>query len=170
MEQIFRMANLFSVGTQCVSVTSSAILTELLSHSKAIWKAAEGAVAEYIKVPAERLVRKPDNLPPTEVAGTCLVGLTAYQGLIRVAELQEGQSVFINGGSSSVGRFALQIAKAKGCRVTVSCSGSKIQSMKGLGADEVGISISAPSIFPVLILPLNYSGRGLHKSSSSPTA
>lgn len=75
-------------------------------------------------------------MPAADVAGTALAGLTALQGL-RDGDLQEGQTVFINGGSSSVGRFAIQIAKARGCKVSVSCSNTKRDAMKELGADEV---------------------------------
>jgi NADPH:quinone reductase-like Zn-dependent oxidoreductase len=54
------------------------------------------------------------------------------------AKLEEGQCIFINGGSSSVGAFAIQIAKAKGCKVYASASGKNEEFVRGLGADEVG--------------------------------
>jgi NADPH:quinone reductase-like Zn-dependent oxidoreductase len=53
----------------------------------------------------------------TSAAGFMLAGMTAYQALTDRGKLENGQSVFINGGSSSVGAFAIQIAKAKGCKV-----------------------------------------------------
>lgn len=46
-------------------------------------------------------------------------------------------SVFVNGGSSSVGAFAIQIAKAKGATVWASASGKNEQFVRSLGADEV---------------------------------
>jgi len=97
----------------------------------------DGAVAEFVKVPASRLVRTPSELSSPEVAGIPLVGLTVYQALTHLAELEIGQSIFINGGSSSVGRLAIQMAKTRGCRVTTSCSASKMEGLKDLGADEV---------------------------------
>jgi NADPH:quinone reductase-like Zn-dependent oxidoreductase len=97
----------------------------------------DGAVAEFVKVPASRLVRTPSELLSPQVAGIPLAGLTAYQALTHLAELESGQSIFINGGSSSVGRLAIQMAKTRGCRVTTSCSASKMEGLKDLGADEV---------------------------------
>ena len=41
-------------------------------------------------------------------------GLTAYAGLLRVAELKDGEQVFVSAASGAV---ACQIAKNKGCRV-----------------------------------------------------
>lgn len=43
----------------------------------------------------------------------------------------------INGGTSSVGVFAIQMAKAIGCHVVVTCSSASFETVKGLGADEV---------------------------------
>jgi NADPH-dependent curcumin reductase CurA len=44
-------------------------------------------------------------------------GLSAYAGLLRVAELKEGERVFVSAASGAVGAVACQIAKNKGCRV-----------------------------------------------------
>jgi len=65
------------------------------------------------------------------------VGITAYGSLVDLGKIEEGQSVFINGGTTGVGTLAIQIAKAKGCKVTVSTSGKNVKKVKELGADEV---------------------------------
>lgn len=62
---------------------------------------------------------------------------TALDGLVDVAQIKQGQHVFINGGSSGVGSMGIQIAKAYGCTVTTSCSGRNTELVKKLGADEV---------------------------------
>jgi NADPH-dependent curcumin reductase CurA len=46
-----------------------------------------------------------------------MTGLTAYVGLLKIAELKEGERVFISAASGAVGSIACQIAKAKGCYV-----------------------------------------------------
>jgi len=64
------------------------------------------------------------------------LGVTAYGGLLDYAQLQPGQHVFVNGGTSSVGNLVIQLAKAIGCKVTASTSTKNIDTVKGLGADE----------------------------------
>ncbi|KAI0086310.1 hypothetical protein BDY19DRAFT_960779 [Irpex rosettiformis] len=100
------------------------------------FKTQQGALQEYLVAPASHVVSRPANLKPTEAAGLALVGLTAYQCLFNIAKLEPGQSIFINGGSTSVGIAAIQLAKAIGCTVTVSASGQKEELLKSLGVDH----------------------------------
>lgn len=95
-----------------------------------------GTLAQYTHLPASHVVRRPTNVTPTQAAGIPLAALTAYQGLFDVAHLEPEQRVFINGGSTSVGAFAIQLAKAIGCKVTASASGKNEQFVRSLGADE----------------------------------
>jgi NADPH-dependent curcumin reductase CurA len=44
-------------------------------------------------------------------------GLTAYAGLLKIAELKDGERVFVSAASGAVGAVACQIAKNKGCTV-----------------------------------------------------
>lgn len=44
-------------------------------------------------------------------------GLTAYAGLIHVAKLKQGDTVFVSAAAGAVGSMAVQIAKIKGARV-----------------------------------------------------
>ena len=97
----------------------------------------QGALAQYITIAAKQLAHKPASMSFDEAAGLTLTGRTAIEALIDLAQVKEGQSVFINGGSSAVGLQAIQIAKAYGCKVTTSCSGGKIELVKSIGADVV---------------------------------
>ncbi|EMD32979.1 hypothetical protein CERSUDRAFT_118408 [Gelatoporia subvermispora B] len=99
-------------------------------------KYGQGALSEYTRLPASNLLARSADMPPTQAAGLAMAGLTAYQALFRVGGLQPGQTVFVNGGSTSVGAFAIQLAKAAGCTVTASASGKNEQFVRGLGADE----------------------------------
>jgi hypothetical protein len=47
-------------------------------------------------------------------------GLTAYVGLLKVAAVQPGETVFVSGAAGAVGSVVCQIAKAKNCRVVAS--------------------------------------------------
>lgn len=100
-------------------------------------KTRTGALAQYARVPADHLVPIPPGLSPVQAAGVTLAGMTAYQALFDVAGLQPEQSVFVNGGSTAVGAFAIQLAKAVGCKVAASASAKNEAYVRGLGADEV---------------------------------
>jgi NADPH:quinone reductase-like Zn-dependent oxidoreductase len=65
--------------------------------------------------------------------------MTAHQGLFEHGLLKPGDRVMINGGSSSVGAIAIQLAKYSGATVITSCSGPKTEMVKGFGADEVSL-------------------------------
>lgn len=64
--------------------------------------------------------------------------MTAYQALAH-AKLEAEQTILINGGSSAVGAFAIQIAKAKGAKVYTTASAKNEEYVRKLGADEVRI-------------------------------
>jgi hypothetical protein len=52
-------------------------------------------------------------------------GLTAYVGLLHIAELKEEDRVFVSAASGAVGAIACQIAKNKGCRVAGSAGSAE---------------------------------------------
>lgn len=96
----------------------------------------QGALSQYVRIPADHLVIRPPNVSPIQAAGITLVGETAYEGLIDIGKLEAGQTVLINGGSSAVGAYAIQIAKAKGARVVATASGRNEEFVRKMGADE----------------------------------
>ncbi|KAH6919009.1 quinone oxidoreductase [Coprinopsis sp. MPI-PUGE-AT-0042] len=98
-------------------------------------KSKQGALGEYVVVPAHDVARLPSNIKPIEAAGVTLTAVTALQ-ILEDAQLEEGQTVLINGGSTSVGLFVIQIAKIKGAKVVAVASGKKEELCRRLGADE----------------------------------
>ncbi|KAI0818932.1 hypothetical protein BC629DRAFT_1278810 [Irpex lacteus] len=99
-------------------------------------KTKQGSLQEYLVTPSNRVSLRPASLKPTEASGLALVGLTAYQVLFNIAKIEPGQSIFINGGSTSVGIIAIQLAKAIGCTVTAAASTPKEELLKSLGVDH----------------------------------
>ncbi|EIW84972.1 NAD(P)-binding protein [Coniophora puteana RWD-64-598 SS2] len=97
----------------------------------------QGTLAQYTRLPAANVIRKPSNLTFVEAAAVPLVSLTAYQGLVHDAKLKSGQTVLINGGSTSVGIVAIQIAKWIGANIVVSASHRNEEFVRSLGVDEV---------------------------------
>jgi NADPH:quinone reductase-like Zn-dependent oxidoreductase len=96
-----------------------------------------GTFAEFISVNEDDLAPKPARLTMTEAASVPLVGLTAWQALIEVADLRKGQKVFIQAGSGGVGTFAIQLAKHIGATVATTTSAANTDLVKRLGADVV---------------------------------
>src|SRR5439155_21784437 len=73
-----------------------------------------------------------------QVAGVALVGITAQLGLVGHAELQNGGTIFVHGGSGGVGSTVVQVAKAIGARVIATAgSDRKAELCRKLGADFV---------------------------------
>lgn len=79
------------------------------------------------------------GLPESAFLGIAgMPGLTAYAGILRVAELKEGDIVFVSGAAGAVGSAVVQIAKIKNCTVIGSAGGpEKCAMVKDLGADHV---------------------------------
>lgn len=99
------------------------------------FKSHQGALSQYAAIPAGTLVRRPSNLSEIEAAGVTLAAMTALHTL-NEAQLREGQTLFVNGGSTAVGSFAIQLAKVRGARVVATASGKNESLVRGLGADE----------------------------------
>lgn len=76
----------------------------------------QGTLAEYMLADAHLVAHKPSSISMREAAALPLVGITAYEGLMR-AQVGAGQKVLVHGGSGGVGHVALQVAKALGAEV-----------------------------------------------------
>ncbi|WP_342388356.1 zinc-binding dehydrogenase [Salinicoccus bachuensis] len=95
-----------------------------------------GTFAEYIVVPEENAVPKPEYLTWEEAGAFALSAMTAYRALFSRAGLKEGMSVLIPGGTGGAGIYLIQFAKAKGATVYItSRSEEKRKKALDLGAD-----------------------------------
>ncbi|MEJ2855022.1 MULTISPECIES: NADP-dependent oxidoreductase [unclassified Saccharothrix] len=97
----------------------------------------EGAAAEYVVAPADRLVDAPASIPLADAAALPLAGLTAWQMVFEHAGIVAGQRVLINGAGGGIGGFAVQLAKHAGAHVTATASARSAGVVRALGADEV---------------------------------
>jgi len=96
-----------------------------------------GTLADMIAMHQEDVALKPKTLTMVEAASMPLVGLTAWQALVDLAKLKQGQKVFIQAGSGGVGTFAIQLAKHLGASVATTTSTGNVELVRSLGADVV---------------------------------
>jgi NADPH:quinone reductase-like Zn-dependent oxidoreductase len=96
-----------------------------------------GAFAQYVVLKNNQYCLTPPEISFLELAGIPLAATTAWQALFENAHLVSGAHVLINGGSSGVGHYAIQIAKAYGATVTAICSGKNFEFCRALGADTL---------------------------------
>ena len=96
-----------------------------------------GAHAEYKCVRRNAAIAlKPANWSYEEAAGIPTGGDNALH-FLRMAKIQPGQSVLVNGAAGNIGVIAVQLAKHFGAEVTAVDSGDKLETLQEVGADHV---------------------------------
>ena len=96
-----------------------------------------GTYAEQIAAEPRQLARKPANLDWGQAAGLPLVGLTAYQAVVHVLDVREGETLLVHGAAGGVGHLAVQIAAARGASVIGTASEPNHSYLRSLGAEPV---------------------------------
>jgi NADPH:quinone reductase-like Zn-dependent oxidoreductase len=96
-----------------------------------------GTFAEYVAAPVRTLARKPRTLSFEEAAGLPLVGLTAYQTLIKVLQIKRGETVLVHAAAGGVGSVAVQLARHLGARVIGTASDHNHDFVRSLGGEPV---------------------------------
>ncbi|MDH3621788.1 MAG: NAD(P)-dependent alcohol dehydrogenase [Gammaproteobacteria bacterium] len=95
-----------------------------------------GAYGEYISLPARyTIVPKPTNMSFEEAAAVPLGALNALH-FLRLADIQDGEKVLINGAGGSIGAYGVQIAKSMGAEVTAVDKAVKEDFIRRMGADH----------------------------------
>ncbi|MFT5101846.1 MAG: NADPH:quinone reductase-like Zn-dependent oxidoreductase [Patiriisocius sp.] len=97
----------------------------------------DGFAAELVAMPASAFTKAPKGYTMEEAATLPCAALTAWRALVTEAQIKPGDWVLTQ-GTGGVSIFALQFAKAAGCRViATSSSDEKLAKLKQLGADHL---------------------------------
>ncbi|WP_166382997.1 YhdH/YhfP family quinone oxidoreductase [Polaribacter sp. 11A2H] len=100
----------------------------------------DGGFAEYVKVPADWVVKLPENLSMKEAMTIGTAGLTAGMSVFRLSEMVKPTdgAIVVSGATGGVGSTSIAILKKMGYK-TVAITGkeSEIDFLKNLGADEI---------------------------------
>jgi NADPH:quinone reductase len=120
----------------------------------------EGAWAERVAVPTNRMAPLPDDVSFEAASTLPVAGLTAIRAL-EVGGPLLGRRVLVTGAAGGVGCFAVQLAHRAGAHVTgVVRSLERGQAVKDLGADEL-ITELAPEGEPFDLLLESVGGASL---------
>jgi NADPH2:quinone reductase len=98
---------------------------------------AGGGYAEYCVAPVVQSLPVPAGLSDVEAASLPETFFTVWSNVFDRAQLQTGETLLVQGGSSGIGVTAIQMAKAMGATVIVTAgSDDKCAACLALGADH----------------------------------
>jgi putative PIG3 family NAD(P)H quinone oxidoreductase len=96
-----------------------------------------GAYAEKLVIHERQAMEVPAGMAWTDAAAIPEVFITAWDALVVQGGLTSGRWAMVHAGASGVGTAAIQICRAVGARIIVTCSAGKVQACRDLGADVV---------------------------------
>ncbi len=117
-----------------------------------------GALAEICPVSASHCIDVPESLDDITAAAIANPGMSAWAALVERAHLIPGETVLVNGATSTAGRLAVQLAKHLGARRVIATgrNAHELEELKQLGADI---------IIPFALGPLDPSGAEDYESA-----
>lgn len=101
--------------------------------------------AELLKIDQRLVAKIPHNLEFVEAAAIPEAFITAYDSVFSQGNLNEGETLLVHAVGSGVGLAALQLAKARGCRVIgTSRTEEKLKRCREFGLDEAIVVTGDP--------------------------
>jgi propanol-preferring alcohol dehydrogenase len=98
----------------------------------------DGGYAEYVKVPADNLIRFPESIPYAEATVINDAVATPVHVMKRRAEVRPGHNVMVIGAAGGVGIHMVQMARVFGGNVIgIDVDDEKLKKVQELGADVV---------------------------------
>jgi NADPH2:quinone reductase len=97
-----------------------------------------GSYAQFVAVPAWKLVKVPEGMPLTVATALMLQGNTAHYLSHSAFPLQPGHTCLVHAGAGGVGQLLIQLAKLRGATVIATAgSRDKADIARKCGADHV---------------------------------
>jgi NADPH2:quinone reductase len=130
-------ATLGEEGSGTIASVGSGV-TDVREGDRVAWAGAIGSYADYVVVPAARLVPLPESVGAEVGAAVMLQGMTAHYLATSTYPLRAGDRCLIHASAGGVGLLLVQIAKRRGAHV-IGTAGSeeKARLAREAGADHV---------------------------------
>jgi NADPH:quinone reductase len=130
----------FVIGQEGAGVVAAvgAEVKSIKAGDRVAWTSIMGSYAEYIAVPADRLVKVPQAVSEREAAAVMLQGITAHYLTNTTFPLKRGDTALVQAAAGGAGLLLVQMAHTIGARVigTVSTE-EKAKLAREAGADEI---------------------------------
>jgi NADPH:quinone reductase-like Zn-dependent oxidoreductase len=97
----------------------------------------DGALSEYIAVPATNIWEKPAHLSFPQAAAVPITGAAALTALDKMGTINSSTKILVNGATSGFGMFLLQLLKHTGASTTAVTSTHALNTAKQWGAHAV---------------------------------
>ncbi|MCP4347732.1 MAG: type I polyketide synthase [Desulfobacterales bacterium] len=126
-------------GFECAGTVSAVgkNVSDISIGDEVIVAMTEGSMGSFVIARTEFVVPKPENISFEEAATIPLTFLTAYYGLVRLAEIKPGDRVLIHAAAGGVGQAALQLAQRAGAEVFATASPGKWEFLKSMGVEHI---------------------------------
>ena len=127
------------LGTDCAGVVEAvgSAVSHVQPGDAVFGEGDRGCLAEFVSIPGRLVAQQPKTLSHLESAALPMSTLTALKSVRDVAKVRAGESVLINGASTGVGLYSVQLAVAAGATVTAVCSRRNAELVHSLGAKDV---------------------------------
>jgi len=124
-------------GAGTVSAVGAEVKT-VKEGDRVAWTSVMGSYAEYVAVPADRLVKFPATVSEREAAAIMLQGMTAHYLAFTTFPLKRGETALVHAAAGGVGLLLVQMAHNIGARVigTVSTE-EKAKLAREAGANDI---------------------------------
>ncbi|XGV97612.1 MAG: NADP-dependent oxidoreductase [Leptolyngbya sp. BL-A-14] len=134
-------------------VTSPAVGTAVIG-----WSNERSSQAEFVSVPAEQVIVKPESLS-WEVAGALFIVASTAKAAVAAVAPQRGETILVSGAAGGVGSLVTQLVLRTGAKVVGTAGASRHDWLRSLGAipvsydNDLQVSLSrvAPEGFDAVI-------------------